>query len=167
MIACVFSGQGAQQPGMGQELCRSNDSARRVYAEASALLGIDLLQLTEEQLATTRFAQLSIVTLSLAAWEAFRDGCKLEGPQSFAGFSLGEYSAMGAAGVLGLPDLLALVNERARLMQQRTRCRITTSTFTPTFTPSNTPTDFHADLYTDRYAHIHSHQHVHAHLDAD
>lgn len=117
MIACVFSGQGAQQPGMGQELCRSNDSARRVYAEASALLGIDLLQLTEEQLATTRFAQLSIVTLSLAAWEAFRDGCKLEGQQSFAGFSLGEYSAMGAAGILGLPDLLALVNERARLMQ--------------------------------------------------
>ena len=118
MIACVFSGQGAQQPGMGQELCRSNESARRIYAEAAGLLGIDLLQLTGEQLATTRFAQLSIVTLSLAAWEAFRDGCKLESPQAFAGFSLGEYSAIGAAGILGLPDLLALVNERASLMQQ-------------------------------------------------
>ncbi len=118
MLACVFSGQGSQKAGMGQDLCQNSPAARKIYAEAAKQLGFDLLQLAEEQLATTRYAQLSIVTLSLAAWEAFWENRAQEVPLAFAGFSLGEYSALGASGVLSFADLLTLVDERARLMQQ-------------------------------------------------
>jgi [acyl-carrier-protein] S-malonyltransferase len=76
--------------------------------------------LSEEDLAQTRYTQLSVVTLSLAAWEAMKEVQELAGPVAFAGFSVGEYSAMGAAGVLDLPDLLGLVKVRARLMQEAT-----------------------------------------------
>jgi [acyl-carrier-protein] S-malonyltransferase len=117
MIASVFSGQGAQYAGMGQDLCGRSAAARRVYATAADVVGLDLLMLDEEQLGQTRFTQLSVVTLSLAAWHALRESCAFSEPVAFAGFSAGEYSAMGAAGVLELPDLLILVNERARLMQ--------------------------------------------------
>lgn len=120
MIAGIFSGQGSQRPGMGQELCAASPAARQVYGEAAAQLGIDLLQLDDSQLAQTRYAQIAIVTLSLAAWQAFRSELETAVPPAvaFAGFSLGEYSALGAAGVLGQADLLALVSERARLMQE-------------------------------------------------
>ncbi len=117
MIACVFSGQGAQKVGMGQDLCAQSAAARAVYTEAADHLGFDVLSLDEEQLAQTRFAQLSIVTMSLAAWAAFKAEAGNLPPLAFAGFSLGEYSALGAAGVLTLPDLLTLVQERSRLMQ--------------------------------------------------
>jgi [acyl-carrier-protein] S-malonyltransferase len=118
MIASVFSGQGAQYAGMGQDLCSRSAEARRIYAAAADIVGQDLLLLDEEQLSQTRFTQLSVVTLSLAAWHALRENGEWAGPVAFAGFSAGEYSAIGAAGVLGLTDLLTLVHERARLMQQ-------------------------------------------------
>lgn len=117
MIACVFSGQGSQKTDMGQELCAQSPAARSVYAAAADFLGFDLLTLDEEQLAQTRFAQLSIVTMSLAAWAAFKESAGDLPTTAFAGFSLGEYSVLVAAGVLTLTDLLKLVNERARLMQ--------------------------------------------------
>lgn len=117
MIACVFSGQGSQKTGMGQELCTQSPAARSVYAEAADFLGFDLLTLDDEQLAQTRFAQLSIVTMSLAAWAAFKESAGDLPSTVFAGFSLGEYSVLGAAGVLTLTGLLTLVDERARLMQ--------------------------------------------------
>jgi [acyl-carrier-protein] S-malonyltransferase len=118
MIACIFSGQGSQKAGMGVELCDGSAAARNVYAIAQDHLGYDLLALDDEQLAQTRFAQLSIVTMSLAAWAAFQEQAGSLPPHTFAGFSLGEYSALGAAGVLSLTDLLTLVQERARLMQE-------------------------------------------------
>ncbi len=118
MIAGVFSGQGSQKAGMGQDLCQASPAARLVYAEAADRLGLDLLQLDDSQLAQTRYAQLAIVTLSLAAWQAFRTVGQLGQPLAYAGFSLGEYSALGAAGILSFADLLALVNERSRLMQE-------------------------------------------------
>jgi malonyl CoA-acyl carrier protein transacylase len=64
MIACVFSGQGSQKAGMGQELCSQNSAARAIYAAAADHLGMDLLSLDDEALSQTRVAQLSIVTLS-------------------------------------------------------------------------------------------------------
>lgn len=118
MIACVFSGQGAQKPGMGVDLSQQSEAARKVYKIASDVLDCDLLALGEPELAQTRYAQLSIVTMSLAAWAAFCEGAADLPAPAFAGFSLGEYSALGAAGVLDLPDLFRLVRERARLMQE-------------------------------------------------
>jgi [acyl-carrier-protein] S-malonyltransferase len=118
MIGCVFSGQGSQYVGMGQDLCSRSGAARQVYRQAGDLLGYDLQKLSEEELAQTRFTQLSVVTLSLAAWHALCEVRGLPGQLAYAGFSVGEYSAMGASGVLDLPDLLGLVRERARLMQQ-------------------------------------------------
>lgn len=117
MIACVFAGQGAQFVGMGQKLCQESGVAQQVYAEAADLFSLDLLNLDEAMLAQTRYAQLAIVTLSLASWQALRAEVRLAGPLAFGGFSLGEYSALGAAGVLPTADVLRLVDQRSRLMQ--------------------------------------------------
>lgn len=117
MIACVFSGQGAQKAGMGSDLCSRSTAARDIYRLAADVLDCDLLSLDDGELAQTRYAQLSIVTMSLAAWAAFQAEDDDLPAQAFAGFSLGEYTVLGAAGVLELPDLLKLVRERARLMQ--------------------------------------------------
>jgi [acyl-carrier-protein] S-malonyltransferase len=118
MIACVFSGQGSQYAGMGRDLCAGSPAALQIYEEAADWLGYDVLSLDEEQLSMPRYTQLSVVVLSLAAWKALNMIRPLSPPQSFAGFSAGEYSAMCAAGILAFPDLLRLVNERARLMQE-------------------------------------------------
>lgn len=118
MIACVFAGQGSQYVGMGSQLAAKNEAARRVYAEAEALLGLDLTTLDEALLAQTRYAQLAIVTLSLAAHAALKAEGVLAQDVAFAGFSLGEYSALAASGVLSVQDVLRLVEERSRLMQE-------------------------------------------------
>jgi len=109
MMACVFSGQGAQKPGMGFDLYESDPAAREIYRIAENVLGRDLLTLDEQQLVQTRFAQPAIVAMSLSVWSAFVRQAPKVSVMAFAGFSLGEYSALGAAGVLELPDLLALV----------------------------------------------------------
>ncbi|MEA4889728.1 MAG: ACP S-malonyltransferase [Clostridiaceae bacterium] len=125
MLACVFSGQGSQYPGMGRQICAGHENARLVYEEAADILGCDLLSLSGDQLTLTRYIQPSVVTLSLAVWRAFVSAVNDQGgpglPVSscrFAGFSLGEYSALGAAGILDFASLLGLVRERARLMQE-------------------------------------------------
>jgi [acyl-carrier-protein] S-malonyltransferase len=111
---------------MGRALCQASAAARAVYASAADCLGRDPLAFDASQLAQTQNAQPAIVTLSLAAWHALQEQwgdpagrpVALQPAQlALAGFSLGEYSALGAAGVLALPDLLRLVQERARLMQ--------------------------------------------------
>lgn len=117
MIACLFSGQGAQTPDMGRDLAKTYSQARKTYARAAAVLGYDLLSMTQADLQSTRFAQLAIVTMSLAAWQVFAEQVPPQIQPFFAGFSLGEYSALAAAGILELEELLDLVNERARLMQ--------------------------------------------------
>ena len=118
MMACVFSGQGAQKPGMGIDLYESDPAAREIYRTAENVLGYDLLTLDEQQLVQTCFAQPAIVAMSLSVWSAFVRQAPKVPVMAFAGFSLGEYSALGAAGVLEPPDLLALVQDRARLMQE-------------------------------------------------
>ncbi len=125
MLACVFSGQGSQYPGMGRQICAGHQEARLIYEEAADVLGFDPLNLTDSQLAMTRYIQPAVVTLSLAVWRAFFAAMNAQGgpglPLStcqFAGFSLGEYSALGAAGILDFASLLGLVRERARLMQE-------------------------------------------------
>ena len=106
---------------MGSDLCREFDAARKIYDRAGEVLGYDLAELSfrdpEDRLNLTRFTQPALLTHSIASLEAFRDQTddRLE-PAITAGHSLGEYSALVAAGALGFEDALALVRQRGELM---------------------------------------------------
>ncbi|HHX36439.1 MAG TPA: ACP S-malonyltransferase [Clostridiaceae bacterium] len=119
MTVCVFSGQGAQFEGMGQDLAANNATAKLVYEECSEYLGFDVLGLEARHLAETRYSQPAIVVLSLAAYRAFAEHIPPGAPPNFmAGFSLGEYSMLGAAEILSLKDLMDLLLKRSEFMQQ-------------------------------------------------
>lgn len=125
-IALVFPGQGTQHVGMGQYLYDHFPSARAVIDQADLVLGYSLSKLMFEgpsdELEDTQNAQPAILTASVAALEALREqlqavGQKLQ-PIVVAGHSLGEYSALVAAGTLEFRDALNLVRERGRLMKE-------------------------------------------------
>jgi [acyl-carrier-protein] S-malonyltransferase len=127
MIGLIFSGQGAQYPGMGQSLCERYPEAKKHYERASAVLGYDPVKLDEKELAQTLYAQPAIVTFSLALWAILQKKAMKKGLENvffrkntvrLAGFSLGEYTALGAAGILDIDDLLNLVVVRSCLMNQ-------------------------------------------------
>lgn len=118
MKAYIFPGQGAQTIQMSAEITGAYPAAERLYRQAMDISGIDLTKLTETELAQTRYCQLAVVVHSIACLEKERDEAASDGQHpALAGFSLGEYTALFAAGMIDYPDLLALVNERARLMQ--------------------------------------------------
>lgn len=120
--AVVFPGQGAQEVGMGRELYEFCPRAREIFDEADDALGFSLSDVIfngpEEELVKTAVAQPAILTVSLAALATFEDELerKLE-PVCFAGHSLGEYTALAAAGALSLADSVKLVRTRGMLMQ--------------------------------------------------
>jgi [acyl-carrier-protein] S-malonyltransferase len=117
MKAYLFPGQGAQSVQMADEIIAAFPAARSLYDQALAVTGIDLINLSAEQLEQTRFAQLAIVVHSVASLEKEHSSVIDPSPVAMAGFSLGEYTSLYAAGVLGFSDLLLLVNQRASLMQ--------------------------------------------------
>ncbi len=122
-LAWVFPGQGAQQAGMGHDLFEGCAGARRVFETADRVLGYDLTSLCfdgpAERLQQTQHAQPAILAMSIACLEAGRDlGGLVEPPAFVAGHSLGEYSALVAAGALSLEEGLRLVGLRGRLMQK-------------------------------------------------
>lgn len=116
--AVLFSGQGAQYEGMGRDLAAAFPAVRDFYARASAVLDMDLLHLTQEELADTLCAQPATVALSLALWEMLPFKEAPADTVLLGGFSLGEYSAFAAAGLLPVPELLKLLRQRARLMKE-------------------------------------------------
>ena len=121
--AWLFPGQGTQHVGMGRSLCASSAAARRVFDEADSALGWSLSKLCfegpEEELTRTANAQPAIVTASIAALAALEEAIpNLPRPAFAAGHSLGEYSALVAAGALGFADAVRLVHLRGRAMQQ-------------------------------------------------
>lgn len=118
MIVGIFSGQGAQYEDMGRSLAQSAPAAAELYELCSTALGFDLLSLTADQLKETRYSQPATTVLSLAAYRAFVQaaGTTLE-PQALAGFSLGEYAMLGAAGILDLKQLMDLLEHRSIYMQ--------------------------------------------------
>lgn len=119
-LAVVFPGQGSQKPGMGKDFCERYAESRIVLERASVALGYDLAALCFEdadRLALTEFQQPAILAVEIAMLEALRahHGWR---PRLFGGHSLGEYTALVAAGVLRLEDALRLVALRGRLMQE-------------------------------------------------
>jgi [acyl-carrier-protein] S-malonyltransferase len=117
----VFPGQGAQYPGMGSDLFAGFDVVRELYEQASSIVGYDIARLSFEdpdsQLNFTRFTQPALLTHELACWRALQSltGAALS-PQLTAGHSLGEYSALVAAGSLDFASALQLVQRRGELM---------------------------------------------------
>ena len=121
IIALLFPGQGAQAAGMGKALAQQFPVAAQVFAEADAALGFGLSQLCfegpDDDLKLTTNAQPAIVATSIAALRVLEQETGVQ-PAYVAGHSLGEYSALVAAGVLTLSDAVRVVCERGRLMQE-------------------------------------------------
>jgi [acyl-carrier-protein] S-malonyltransferase len=120
--AWLFPGQGSQAVGMGRDLYEQFAAARAVFDEADAALGMPLSRLCfegpEAELTATENAQPALLTVSTAllrAVEAAR-GAPLALPRAVAGHSLGEYSALVAAGALSFADAVRLVRRRGELM---------------------------------------------------
>ncbi|MGD0529156.1 MAG: ACP S-malonyltransferase [Polyangiaceae bacterium] len=121
-IAWLFPGQGSQAVGMGRDVLDTSPAARAVFERVDAALGERLSRLVlegpEEELTLTANAQPAIVATSLAVLAAIRERVPELAPPAFAaGHSLGEYSALVAAGALTLEDAVRLVRARGRAMQ--------------------------------------------------
>jgi len=121
-VAWLFPGQGSQAVGMGRELADRYASARRVFDEANDALDFDLRALCWEgpqhELDRTANTQPALLTASIAALRAAEDASGgLDAPAVVLGHSLGEFSALVAAGALTLRDAVRLVRQRGELMQ--------------------------------------------------
>jgi len=120
-LAFVFPGQGSQKVGMLAELAAAHPVIEHTYAEASDALGYDLWQLTQQgpetQLNQTEMTQPALLAGGVAVWRLWQ---RLQGPTPalLAGHSLGEYTALVAAGALQYADAVTLVADRGRFMQQ-------------------------------------------------
>lgn len=119
-IAFVFPGQGSQAVGMGEDLYNKLSEAKSRFEEANEALGFSLTELVfegpESQLKQTANTQPALLTTSYVLYEAFASkGIK---PDFMAGHSLGEYSALAAAGVLSFQDAVRIVRARGQFMEQ-------------------------------------------------
>ncbi|MDG4813065.1 ACP S-malonyltransferase [Hydrogenovibrio sp. 3SP14C1] len=118
--AFVFPGQGSQSLGMMADMAANHPVVKTTFDEASAALGYDLWDIVqngpEEKLNQTDITQPAMLTSGIATWRALAEQKQLS-PAFLAGHSLGEYSALVAAGVMTLAQGVELVAERGRLMQ--------------------------------------------------
>ena len=119
-IGVVFPGQGSQTPGMGKDFFDRLSVCRQTYEEASDALGWDVAAMCfgeDERLNLTQYTQPCIVTTEVAMMRGLKELFGFES-HYFGGHSLGEYTALVAADVWPLKDVVVAVHERGRLMQE-------------------------------------------------
>ena len=122
-IGFIFPGQGSQQVGMGSDFLQHHPVAKTTFEEANDRLGFDLQKLClegpEEDLTLTAHAQPAILTVSTIAYRLLAERVNVT-PVALSGHSLGEYSALVAAGVMAFGDAVVAVNQRGKAMQVAT-----------------------------------------------
>ncbi len=121
-LAFIFPGQGSQAVGMGKDLYEKYPEAKEVFDEANEVLGFDLAKLCfegpAEELNKTENTQPALLATSIAAFRVLAGELPKVSPALLGGHSLGEYTALVAAGVLTLADGLRIVHERGKFMQE-------------------------------------------------
>lgn len=119
-FAFLFPGQGAQEPGMLKDICEAFPVAKKVLDKISEITGIDMPKLMweseKEVLSRSDNSQLAITAASVATMEVLKE--KGIEPEAAMGFSLGEFPALYAAGVLSFEDLIKVVQVRGKIMQK-------------------------------------------------
>ena len=118
--AFLFPGQGAQASGMLKDVAENSKSAEKVIDDVSSLIGLDMKKLmwesSAEELSRSDNSQIAITTASIATMAALKD--KGIEPSAVMGFSLGEFPALYAAGVLSFEDVIKVVRQRGLIMQK-------------------------------------------------
>jgi [acyl-carrier-protein] S-malonyltransferase len=124
-VALLFPGQGVQRPGMGLKLYESYPAARRVFERAEEVLDLPVRRLCfegpAEELNRTDVLQPCVMTVCWAAYEIWRESYGMEHVRVMAGHSLGEFTALAAAGAISWETALLLVKERGRIMAEASR----------------------------------------------
>ena len=122
MVGYLFAGQGSQYAGMGKDLYDANPESRAIFDKADKTLGFEISKLCfqgpVEELTKTQNCQPAIVTMTIAALEAFKTTNPQSSAQYTAGLSLGEYSALVASGSISFEDAVHLVRRRGEFMEE-------------------------------------------------
>jgi [acyl-carrier-protein] S-malonyltransferase len=119
-VGFIFPGQGSQKIGMGKDFFENSDIAKDMIKKASDRLGINFEELLfeeNENLGKTEYTQPAILLVSAIAYELFKDKCDIK-PEFLLGHSLGEFSALVAAGAIDYLDAIELVHKRGLFMNE-------------------------------------------------